>query len=417
MKRTLYAALLSAVLACPVLAEQPVPVANDPTKQTADWTDTQRTQNVIDKGLAYLKSQQKPDGSWQGEKDPPGITAIVLRTFVGDSKYDSKTDFIAKGYAKLLTYQVDGGGIYKDLLANYNTAIAVSALAAAHDPAFKPQIDKAVAYLKSLQWSPDTRPEFIDEKEPNTGKQVVKDDKDPFFGGWGYGGRSRGAGRPDLSNAQMTLDALRDAGLKPEDPAFQNALKFVQRLQNNSETNDQSWAGNDGGFVYSPGGDRTGESMAGEVGSAGGQRGLRSYGSMTYAGLKSFIYAGLTKDDPRVKAAWNWITNNWTLNENPGMKAGDPKNAQNGLYYYYHTLAKALNVYGQPTITTPDGFRHDWRVELTDKLANLQQPDGSWVGDKRWMEGNPILVTAYCVQALQEVQQSFNATAAKETAK
>ena len=76
-----------------------------------------------------------------------------------------------------------------------------------------------------------------------------------------------------------------------------------------------------------------------------GKRIVRSYGSMTYAGLKSMIYCGLTKDDPRVKAAWNWIRKNWTLDINPGMQFSnpkDPKAGESGLYYYYHTLARAL---------------------------------------------------------------------------
>jgi len=372
----------------------------------------QRAQALIDRGIDYLKTQQKPDGGWQTEKDPPAITAIALRAIVLDEKYDAKTDFVARGYQKLLTYQVENGGIYKDLLANYNTSIAVSALAAADDPAFKAEMDKAVAYLKGLQWTPETRPEYVSRpeeqsQEDNTGKQVVADDTDPFFGGWGYGGRSRGKGRPDLSNVSLALDALKDAGVKPTDPAFQNAIKFVSRLQNNSETNPAAWAGNDGGFVYSPADNRAGESMAGEYVDANGRRLLRSYGSMTYAGLKSFIYAGLTRDDPRVRSAFDWITQNWTLDENPGMKLNKPEMAQQGLYYYYHTLARALNAYDAPTIIGDDGKPHDWRLELLAKLESLQKPDGSWAGDKRWMEDNPVLVTSYCVMALHEVREDL----------
>ena len=363
-----------------------------------------KAQKLIDNGLTYLKTQQKPDGSWQDEKQPPALTAIVLKAFVQDEKYDARTDFVKRGYDKLLTFQVDDGGIYRDTLANYNTAIALSALAAAEDPAFKERIDRAIAYLKGLQWTPGTKPEHPDEaKRP----PLVKGEADPFYGGWGYGGLSRGAGRPDLSNVQMTLEALKDAGLKEDDPAFQNALKFVTRLQNNSETNDAEWAGDDGGFVYSPSGDRKGESMAGEYTAPDGRRMLRSYGSMTYAGLKSMIYAGLTKDDPRVKAAWDWIGKNWTLDENPGMKLNKPEMAQSGIYYYLHTLAKALNAYDAPVITDAKGAKHDWRVELIDKLASLQKSDGSWVGDKRWMEDNSVLVTAYMVLALQEAQKDL----------
>jgi squalene-hopene/tetraprenyl-beta-curcumene cyclase len=366
-----------------------------------------RATALIDRGRDFLKSQQKPDGGGQSEKDPPAITAIVLRAFVQDHTYDANTDFVKRGYDKLLSYQVESGGIYKDLLANYNTAIAISALAAADKRAFKPQIDKATNYLKGLQWS---------EMMTSAEGERVAGESDAWYGGWGYGGRSRGGGRPDLSNVQMALDALHDAGLKPDDPAFQRAIKFVSRLQNNSETNDQSWAGNDGGFVYGPGDKRTGESMAGDYAAPDGARRLRSYGSMTYAGLKSFIYAGLTKDDPRVRAAWEWISKNWTLDENPGMAASGPDTAQQGLYYYYHTLARALNEYDQPQITDAQGKSHDWRLELIDKLASLQKPDGSWAGDKRWMEDNPVLATAYAVLALQEAQEDMRQHPARNAA-
>ncbi len=86
----------------------------------------------IDKGLAFLKSQQKPDGGWQGEKDPPAITAIVLKAFAQDPKTGPKADFVKKGYDKLLTYQLENGGIYQDLLANYNTAIRLNRVDLAH---------------------------------------------------------------------------------------------------------------------------------------------------------------------------------------------------------------------------------------------------------------------------------------------
>jgi squalene-hopene/tetraprenyl-beta-curcumene cyclase len=171
-------------------------------------------------------------------------------------------------------------------------------------------------------------------------------------------------------------------------------------MQNLSETNDQKWAGNDGGAIYTPA--NNGESVAGEYKDADGRRMLRSYGSMTYAMLKSYVYCGLSKDDPRVKAAWDWISKNWSVDENPGMRLNDPTSAQYGLFYYYVTLARALRAYGQPIIVDPQGNKHDWRVELIDKVASLQRPDGSFAGDKKWMEDSPDLATSFATLAVEE---------------
>jgi squalene-hopene/tetraprenyl-beta-curcumene cyclase len=355
-----------------------------------------KVQAAIDKALDFLKAQQKPDGGWGNPNDPPAYTAVALRAFVLNRPQSINEDFVKRGYDKLLSYQLENGGIYSDLLANYNTSIAISALAAAKNPAFKERIDKAVAYIKGIQWT--------DKTGPGPKGERIADDKNNWWGGWGYSK----AGRPDMSNLQMSIEALENAGLKKDDPAFQNALKFITRSQNNSETNDQKFAGNDGGFVYSPAND--GESQAGVLVGADGRRVVRSYGSMTYAGLKSMIYAGLTKDDPRVKAAWKWIGDTYTVDVNPGMPSADPKlgdMTRYGLYYYYHTMARALNVYDEPIVTDAKGVKHDWRIELADKLISLQRPDGSWAGEKKWFEDNNVLATSFATLALHEIQEDL----------
>jgi squalene-hopene/tetraprenyl-beta-curcumene cyclase len=350
---------------------------------------TTKAQAVVQKGLDYLKTQQQPDGSWEKIGEPPAVTALALKAFMGDPKHDADEPFLEKGFDKLLSYQKPDGGIFKDMLANYNTAIAISALAASHEGEYQPQLAKAVAYLHKLQWT-----DSIDKVPGIESKSVGKDD--PRYGGFGYGKRER----PDGSNMQIALDALHDAGVKSDDPAYAAAVAFATRLQNRSESNDQKWAGNDGGFVYTDA--DGGSSPAGEYIGPDGQKLQRSYGSMTYAGLKSMIYAGLSKDDPRVKAAWGWITRNWTFDENPGLKEGPNNPTVAGLYYYLHTASRALHAYGEPIVTDAQGNKHDWRVELIDKIASLQKPDGSWVGESKWMENNPTIVTSFAVLSLQE---------------
>jgi squalene-hopene/tetraprenyl-beta-curcumene cyclase len=176
---------------------------------------------------------------------------------------------------------------------------------------------------------------------------------------------------------------------------MKKALVFVSRCQNlKGEFNDQPWAGliNDGSFIYSPAGGGSTKTID-ETGGA-----LPGYGSMTYAGVKSMIHCGLTKDDPRMKKALEWLAKNYTLDANPGMP---PQRAKLGLYYYYHTMAKTLDALGSDTFTDAKGIAHDWKSELFAKLKSVQLPDGSWKNDSdRWMEGDANLVTGYCLMAL-----------------
>jgi len=343
---------------------------------------------VVERALKYLVSQQQANGSFQhSDREPPAVTALVVQGLAHSPAYGAKSEAARKAVEYLAGVQQSNGGIYRDMLANYNTAIAISALASLDDPSEKARIDKAVAYLKGAQ--------FGDSIAGANGQRI----NPALAGGWSYGGARGGA--PDVSNTAIVLDALHDSGLKSDDPAYQAAVKFLSKLQNNSETNSAPWAGNDGGFIYNPGRNGEGNSAAGEFTTPDGKRALRSYGSMTYAGLKSMIYAGLSKDDPRVKAAWDWVRSHWTLEEHPGMKAAGADSAKDGIFYYYNTLAKALAVYGEPAITDKSGQSHDWRLELIAKLASIQKPDGSFVGEAKWMEDNPVIATALAVLAVE----------------
>jgi squalene-hopene/tetraprenyl-beta-curcumene cyclase len=322
----------------------------------------------------FLKSRQKADGSWSGEKSP-GITGIVVTSLLRSKRTTPAEPAITKGLAYLEGFiSPKSGGLSEGPQSNYVTSIALMAFRQANvGGKYDAQIKAGQAYLKNLQW---------DEGE-NKGPD------DPFYGGAGYGSRSR----PDLSNTSFFIEALRDTGLPADDPNLKKALVFVSRCQNlKGEFNDQAWAGkvNDGGFIYTPA--AGGVSMA--VPDKDENGGLRSYASMTYAGLKSMIYAGLKPDDPRVKAAFEYIMKHYTLEENPGM-------GQQGLYYYYQTFAKTMSLTGMHEIVDAKGIPRAWKVELVGELAKRQNDDGSWVNTAdRFMEGDPNLVTAYGLLAL-----------------
>jgi hypothetical protein len=225
----------------------------------------------------------------------------------------------------------------------------------------------------------------------------------PYYGGNSYGDEER----PDLSNVQMALEALAASGLEKDNPAYKRALVFLSRCQNRSESNDMQVAtdegvivsGNDGGGIYAPG-----NSKAGTIELPDGKKVARSYGSMSYALLKSFVFAGLPKDDPRMKACWEWLKKHYTLDVNPGFESlREPSAPYQGLFYYFHTMAVALDLYGEETIVDPQGKSHSWRKELCGRLVGLQsKTDGSWKNENssRWWESNPLLASSYAMVSL-----------------
>jgi hypothetical protein len=391
--------LLPLLLAGAALAQDAKDATAPKTAPTAaTWSPAQQ------KAFDFLNQQQK-DGVFsvkQGNRSfpDPGFTSLALAALQSkpaDKRSEAEQKTIDAGMKWLIAGQNEDGS-FGQRVQNYTTCAAVMALSRWADDTKKPALAKAQKYVLGIQNS-ETNGSSLGDLE---------------YGGVGYGSKGE---RSDLSNMQFAMAALRDSGLPENHEAFKRALVFLQRTQNLKSVNDQSGklkiksegaepatmtAGDDGGAVYYPG-----ESPAGYVDLPDGTRTPRSYGSMTYALLKTYTMCGLKPDDPRVQAAVKWIGQQWTVTENPGAdpRMGDKARYQ-GLYYYYMLLAQALDAAKIERVqATKDGkpLEVDWKKDLRQQVESLQRDDGSWLNDKndRWYEGLDILCTCYAMLALE----------------
>ena len=331
---------------------------------------------AVDRGLHFLRTGQEADGSYGKHV---GLTAMSLLAFAESHRgYGYDDGPFIKGAADWLVTQARAdGAITGDATPTYNTALAIMALQALDPVKFKPQIEGGQRFLVRFQSDED--------------QKYAKSDK--FYGGIGYGGDER----PDLSNLQYALEALKRTDYDPKSDVWAKAQTFIDRCQNRSESNDQAWAGNDGGFVYAPG-----QSPAGSE-EKDGKTLYLSYGAMSFAGLKSLIFTNVKKDDPRVKAVWAWIGAHYDFNEHPGM-------GTTSYYYYLETAAAALAALGEPSVPDDKGRQRFWVQDLVAKVLSLQGPDGAWQNaNPKYWEGNKVLATARAVSTLNHALKAAGA--------
>lgn len=356
---------------------------------------------ALNRTYTWLAARQHEDGHWSNPNFP-ALTALAVWTLVrGGPEYE---DAVSRGVDFLLQNVQDDGGIYVQPteqrrgggLSNYNTAIAMVALNEVDRPDLVPIILAARDFIAQSQFlSPDS----------------------VFHGGMGYDAETDRE-YADLSNSYIAFEAMRlterveDFRTEGEraDLDWEAALKFVQRIHNHPAFNEMAWVSDDerdiGGFAYHPEQTRAGTYTDGD-----GIVRFRSMHGMTYAGMLSYIYAGVDRSDPRVQATVNWAARHWQLDANNPVsgedEAHDTFDEREGLFYLYNVLAKGLAVYGQDEFNPDNRSPFNWRKELIEHLVSIQRIDedtghGYWVNEVgRYWENDPVLVTSYAALALQ----------------
>jgi hypothetical protein len=360
-----------------------------------------QTERALANAVRFLISNQSPDGSWRSSvygdlRDGLALTPPILKClfYSSYSSHQVRSSF-RRGFDYLVQCAEDGrAGSAADLVHPVYTAAlssVVIGLAGRESKHLKAQtawLDRLLRYRfsRDLGWVPGDGP----------------------FGGWGYTSRipqkPKGAESPYEANISATIfgiGALRQAGVPPSDPVCQEILSFVKRVQNfDDDERDGDPRFDDGGFFFTP--CDPARNKAGIAGTdRSGRERYNSYGSATADGLRALLRCGVTRDNPRVQAAYRWLANHFSARTNPGAFLGQREVLRNATYFYYcWSLAHALTAMGVDKVRT-EARSLKWAEVLAEELIRRQQNDGSWINrftDAK--EDDPLVATSLAAAAL-----------------
>jgi len=317
------------------------------TKITAADLSSTEVRASIKRGVDFLISKQRVDGSWSGHPGQPGgLTALCTLALLNAGEGPA-----SPAVSKALKYL---RGIESD--AVYAVAMQTMVFCAA-DPA-----RDRLLIRRNAQW-------LVNSQEL-TGVGG---------GGWGYGKRG---GRVDNSNSQFAMLALHEAeriGVEIDKQVWERCLKYWQSTQHAN-----------GSWSYVPG----------EVD--------QPTGSMTCAGAASLIIAtgkihrgaarvqgddiiccGAISEDDHLARALTWLGNKFTVERNPGRPEF--------LLYYLYGIERVGRLSSKRYLG-----KHDWYREGTAQLLRLQNSlSGFWRG-RGVIESNPLVATSFAVLFLSK---------------
>jgi squalene-hopene/tetraprenyl-beta-curcumene cyclase len=346
----------------------------------------------------WVVSQQQETGAWlqgpAGKAVPsPAYTGLMIAALGNapaslKSRYKAATD---KGVAYLISRTNADGSVGEGptgaFIKTYATGIALMGYASVE------RTDKVANAIRGAQ-------AYLKQNQLKEGKDA---------GGVGYGDDKPDGSKTTIANLSTTgfsAEGMHVSGLPQDDEFWKLVVKYVRKCQNNSETNNDPEfvaelkakglvVGNDGSLYYSTVADPKAQKAGTKK--VADKESIAGYGSMTYDGIKTYIYAGLKKDSPEVKSAIDWVRKNYSVELHPGFPF-DAAQRQHlrGLYHYYLVMSRALEAYGENPFETFDGKKHDWAREIAEQLVESVKEDKMWKNDNpAWFEGDPLLVTSY----------------------
>lgn len=120
------------------------------------------------------------------------------------------------------------------------------------------------------------------------------------------------------------------------------------------------------------------------------------YGSITYAQLKSMVYADLSPHDPRVAKLLRWLREDTMIQTDPAAHGGK------GLFYFCLVYARVMHAMEDAKARAKI---HAWRPRLVALMRKLRRPGGYWrnTASPQWLEGNRIMATTYAALILDNI--------------
>jgi hypothetical protein len=379
-----------------------------------------RIEQAIEKGAAWLKTKQLPDGSWGIGNNPTyggagtayeprnGIAALVLFALLKSDVHPTDP-VITKGFAFLEKQGAVPTHTYES-----------SVMILAYDALAQGRI-QATAKAKIKQ--PARRRAFIKKSRQQSGKWLSKKERAQIKrlvdflvvnqsarGGWRYGPNMSDVGHSeDVSSTQFVLLGLMAGsrlGLqnKQHEKVFLKTLGFLHSAQEKDgpALAAQAVGGTGGGseksFVV-----REGDKARGFPYIPGApEKDGKVVGSMTAAGTVSLILCKAVlkrnvryrktlaaRTDRGIFDGLAWLDHHWTVDQNPGI-------GHNRVYYYLYGLER-VGVLGSVEFIG----KHHWYAEGAGVLVNAQEADGHW-NTHTEVEPTDIIDTCYALLFLKK---------------
>ncbi|MBN1395685.1 MAG: DUF4159 domain-containing protein [Pirellulales bacterium] len=320
----------------------------------------EQVRTAIDRGVKYLKGQQRADGSWIDRPIMEGGISALCTLALLNSGVGPEDPTMQKALHHLRNIQSD-----KTYVISLQTMVFARA---------EPERDRLLI-RRNVKWLEDN--------------QITKGD---YNGSWTYSVTPDGVGTGDNSNSQFALLALHEAervGVQARERTWLLAKKYWSDNQND-----------DGSWSYK-------------------LKGTPGYGSMTCAGISSLVIAsgkaiagdakvsgnriecctgGAFEEAEKIEKGLQWLGRHFSVHRNPSY--------QIWLLYYMYGLERAGRLTARRFIPLPSRAgqpsRADWYREGAEMLVRRQDGlSGYWTG-VGGDETTPVVGTSFALLFLSK---------------